>query len=197
MESTITSQTKNIEELRSSFTPSDKEKFMKLARNTISLFGSEFGYASSDSSTLPVSRAMPVTQTYPHIKVESMFLKDMSSMLDYGRKSGSAIFRKIANILIPDAKTWSSFSGATQMLKIYPDELGAAFEFVNAKRKGFLMKDAKMLINQMLAETRRTFKRELVKSHDLNSKSGLNNAKYGNGKENTSNEKKKCQRIGC
>ena len=74
-------------------------------------------------------------------------------------KNASYVYRKIIVVLIPDERDWAASNGSRKFIKKYPGEIGATFEFVNLKKSSFLMRDCMQLVNQLIAEARRSLKK--------------------------------------
>ena len=55
---------------------------------------------------------------------------------------------------------WAESKGARDLFRDYESEIGAVFEYISKIRASFVMKDCKLVINQMCAEARRTRRRK-------------------------------------
>ena len=68
-----------------SFKPEDKEKYLRMAKQTLALLGSQ--------ADLEQSLLVPLTQQYPMVLVQPMVVKDL-------------MFRKVMPV-VPDLKSWT------------------------------------------------------------------------------------------
>ena len=101
-----------------SFKPEDKDKYLRMAKHTLALFGNQ--------SEVVESQLVPLSQQYPMVTVQPMVVRDLTAMLQ-SAKENSYVFRKVMPILIPELSDWTGSEGAKDLLDKFNVEISAAY----------------------------------------------------------------------
>jgi hypothetical protein len=128
-------------EFLDSFKPEDKDKYLRMAKHTLALFGNQ--------SEVVESQLVPLSQQYPMVTVQPMVVRDLTAMLQ-SAKENSYVFRKVMPILIPELSDWTDSDGAKDLLDKFNVEIAAAYGTLFLKSNLTLLKNRVLYLNRLL-----------------------------------------------